>query len=151
MMDTSVNHTNQTAQQPQLRRLSETPYKVTDSDIDIRDRKVKDAAGEDIGRVSDLILRDTDGKVCFIEVTSGGVLGIGAKTFLVPSEAIESFDHYKVVLGHSQQHIVNGPAYDPELTKEPDWAAYYGYYGYTPYWSVGTPAPPFAVIPKRYV
>jgi hypothetical protein len=58
---------------------------------------VRDAHGEDLGKVDDLLVDAGEGKVRFIRVESGGVLGTGA----TPS------------------FIAEAPHYDPEIVEPP--------------------------------
>ena len=71
-----------------LVRLSDTELTVADPAADIRDRLVVDRYGEEIGEVDDLLIDDRDKRVRFLEVASGGLLGIGETKFLIPVEAI---------------------------------------------------------------
>lgn len=148
-MDTMVNSSAE--QKSRLVKINDTALTVANSDADVRDRRVLDSEGEEIGRVSDLLIDEQERRVRFLEVSSGGVLGVGAKKLMIPADAIVNIDEGHVYLGHSRQHVAGAPAYDPELIKDTDWGAYYGYYGYTPYWTMQTPAPPFPVVPKPYV
>jgi len=71
-----------------LRRLSDTELKVADPAEDIRDRKVVGRDGEDIGEVAGLLIDEHDRRVRFLEVASGGFLGLGQTKFLLPVDAI---------------------------------------------------------------
>jgi sporulation protein YlmC with PRC-barrel domain len=64
-------------------RLGDTDKKV-DSTEDVRGRKVMDRQGEEIGKVDDLMVDEREFKVRFLEVASGGVLGLGATKVLIP-------------------------------------------------------------------
>jgi sporulation protein YlmC with PRC-barrel domain len=149
MMDAVAAQT--AGQKARLQKLSETVLTVADPEADVRDHTVLDSEGNEIGHVSDLIIDEEERRVRFLEVSSGGFLGLGATKFLIPVEAIVNVDDHHVFLGHSRRHVADSPAYEPNLVKDPDWGAYYGYYGYTPYWTMQTPAPPFPVVPKPYV
>jgi hypothetical protein len=76
--------------------------------------------------------------VRFLEVASGGFLGIGEKTFLIPVDAITRIHEDHVHIDQRREHIAGSPAYDPAVApKEDFWETTYGYYGYTPYWAAG--------------
>jgi sporulation protein YlmC with PRC-barrel domain len=69
--------------------------------------------GEEIGKVDDLLVDQREKKVRFIEISSGGVLGIGDRKFLMPVDAITEIDDQKVTVGQNRQKITGAPPYDP--------------------------------------
>ena len=130
-----------------LRWLSDTELTMADPAEDIRDRKVVDRDSEELGAVYDLLIDDRDQRVHFLEVASGGFLGIGETRFLLPIEALTRIDDDTVYVNQTRQHIVGAPAYDPDLiytdTAESYYEDVYKYYGYLPYWSPGYTYPPY--------
>lgn len=125
-------------QTDRLVKLGDSDLTVADPREDIRDRKVIDRAGDDIGHVSALLIDDADKKVRFLEVAAGGFLGIGERTFLLPVDAIVRMDNERVFVDQTRERIVGSPAYDPSLAvDENDYEGMYGYYGYAPYWAPG--------------
>jgi len=104
---------------------------------DIRGRKVVDTKGEDVGDVDDLMIDDTEKKVRFLRVASGGFLGMGAQKFLIPVDAIKHIRDDKVVINHDREKIATSPAYDPDVVNERYYNDVYGYYGYRPFWGAG--------------
>jgi sporulation protein YlmC with PRC-barrel domain len=131
-----------------LMRLSDTELTVADSAEDIRDRRVVDRDGEELGEVDDLLIDERDKHVHFLEVASGGFLGIGQTKFLLPVEAITRISDDTVYVNQTRQHIAGAPAYDPDLIHEDVVAGrYYGdvyrHYGYPPYWGPGYIYPPY--------
>ena len=87
-----------------LIKLGDTDLTVASPDEDIRGRSVIDSAGKKIGEVSALIIDDTEARVRFMQVATGGFLGIGDKHFLIPVDAITSIDKdnvYIYVSGYS--------------------------------------------------
>jgi sporulation protein YlmC with PRC-barrel domain len=58
-----------------LVRLSDTELTVADPAADMRNRKVVDRDGEEIGEVDDLLIDAPEKRVRFLEVASGGFLG----------------------------------------------------------------------------
>ncbi|HEV2106861.1 MAG TPA: PRC-barrel domain-containing protein [Thermomicrobiales bacterium] len=130
-----------------LHKLSDSEMTVADPAEDVRGRDVKDRAGEDVGHVEDLLI-DDDAKVRYLRVASGGFLGIGEHTFLIPVDAITRIDNDHVHVDQTREHLSGTPAYDPDLTyDEGYYTNLYGYYGYAPYWSPGYryPGYPFYV------
>ena len=131
-----------------LVRLSDTELTVADPAEDIRDRDVVDRDGAELGSVADLFIDRSDKRVRFLEVTSGGFLGIGATKFLIPVEAITRISADTVYVNQTRQHIANAPAYDPDLIHEDVGEdSYYGdvyrHYGYPPYWGPGYTYPSY--------
>jgi len=120
-----------------LLKLSDTEMTLASAAEDIRGRKVVDAIGEDVGDVDDLMIDDTEKKVRFIRVASGGFLGIGAQKFLIPVDAIKQIKDDKVIVSHDRQTISRSPAYDPDVVDEHYYDNLYGHYGYSPFWGAG--------------
>jgi len=120
-----------------LKRLSDSDLAVADPAQDIRGREVQDSGGEKIGKVGDLFIDESERRVRFIEVESGGFLGIGASKLLVPVESVRSLTKSAVVVGHGRQHLAGAPQYDPTLLDEDFLRQTYSYYGYPPYWTSG--------------
>jgi len=135
-----------------LRRLSDTDFTVADPAADIRDRKVVDRDGEDIGKVKDLLIDDHDRRVRFLEVASGGFLGLGQTTFLLPVDAITRISADTVYVDQTRQHIAGAPPYDPDLMhrdvgERGYYEDVYRYYGYPPYWGAGYTYPSYPYYP----
>jgi sporulation protein YlmC with PRC-barrel domain len=124
-------------------KLGDTELTVADPAEDVRGRTVLDATGEEIGDVSAIMIDDLDKKVRFLQVGSGGMLGIGEKKFLIPVDAVTRVDDDHVHVDRSRQHVHGGPTYDPSMVRKEDYADVYGYYGYAPYWTAGYAYPPY--------
>jgi len=120
-----------------LIKLGDTDLTVASPDEDIRGRSVIDSAGKKIGEVSALMIDDTEAKVRFIQVATGGFLGIGDKHFLIPVDAITSIDKDTVHINQTGERVKGAPDYDPNLVTDDYWTNLYGYWGYSPYWNAG--------------
>ena len=59
---------------------------------DIVGMKVRNAAGQDLGKVEDLVIDTSTGRVRYAAVSFGGFLGVGDKLFAVPFSAFKT--HY---------------------------------------------------------
>ena len=127
-----------TAEGSTLVALGETDLTVADPGADVRGRKVLDADGEEIGKVDDLLVDDTEAKVRMLRVKHGGILGIGAEHFLVPVDAVSSVTEDAVHIDRERSRLTDIPGYDPEMAQN---AAYYddvyGWWGYPTFWSPG--------------
>ena len=142
----------QTKQTATLVRLSDTDFTVADAAEDIRDRKVIDRDGEELGEVDDLLIDEHEKRVHFLEVASGGFLGLGKTRFLIPVEAITRISDDTVYVNQTRQHIAGAPPYDPDLIhRDAGAGGYYGdvyrHYGYPPYWGPGYVYPPYPYYP----
>src|SRR3954465_5476176 len=101
-----------------LIRLGQTDLAVARPGEDIRGRKVVDSNGDAIGDIEELLIDDTEKRVRFIEVASGGFLGIGETRFLIPVDAVKKVEHDVIHVDRSRQDVMSAPHYDPELTNE---------------------------------
>ena len=108
--------------------LDDTDQVVAHPDEDIRGRTVLDANGQEIGQVDGLLIDEKDRHVRFLAVGSGGFLGFGKKTRLIPSHSVKSADEV-VRVDTTREDVASSPAYDPELTEKQDFTPFYNYYG----------------------
>jgi sporulation protein YlmC with PRC-barrel domain len=114
-----------------LVKLRDTEWTVADRAADIRGRRVLDPAGEEVGTVEDLLIDAGERQVRLLQVASGGFLGLGATTFLLPVEAITRISDETVQIDQRSVHDL------------------YGHYGYAPYWSAAGVYPPYPLEPPR--
>jgi sporulation protein YlmC with PRC-barrel domain len=127
-----------------LVRLSDSGRTVEDPAEDVRGRTVRDHNGEDLGMIEDLLVDTDAGKVRFLRVEHGGILGFGATPSFIPVDAVSRVTPDEVHLARSRDEIAGAPRYDPELVdQQPYYDSLYGHYGYLPYWGVGYVYPGF--------
>jgi CBS domain-containing protein len=126
-----------------LVRLSDTSLTLADRAEDIRGLKVLDVSGEELGTVNDLFIDEQEQKVRFLEVSSGGFLGLGATKFLLPVEAITRLSVDEVYINQSRERVAGAPRYDPTLVEERYVSDVYSHYGYLPYWGPDYHYPPY--------
>nr|WP_303715193.1 PRC-barrel domain-containing protein [Methanoculleus marisnigri] len=55
---------------------------------DILDKNVINPQGDDLGEISDMRVSFPEGKVQYLVLKYGGMLGVGAKRFAIPPEAV---------------------------------------------------------------
>ncbi|WP_309128191.1 PRC-barrel domain-containing protein [Microbacterium sp.] len=123
--------------------LQDTDRTVAEDD-DIRGRTVRDADGEDVGKVEGLLIDTTENKVRFLVVASGGFLGLGEHKSYIPVDAVTGVDDDEVRVDQSREHLAGAPGYDPELINDREYnESVLGYYGYTPFWAAGYVYPAF--------
>jgi len=128
-------------------RMSDSHLTFVDSAQDIRGRKVVDRNGEEIGSVEDLFVDPGEEKIRFLEVSSGGFLGLGETKFLIPVDAITSAQEDEVRIDQTRNHVAGAPQYAPELVDTRYLTDVYDYYGYAPYWGAGYVYPPYPYYP----
>jgi len=104
---------------------------------------VRNAAGEDLGKVSDLMIDILSGRVAYAVVSFGGVLGMGSKLFAVPWNVLRVDEDEKCfVMDVEKNRLENAPGFDkdnwPDMA-DPKWGTQvYDYYGTKPYWDEET-------------
>jgi sporulation protein YlmC with PRC-barrel domain len=105
--------------------------------------KVRNNKDEDLGKVEDIMLDLSEGKIAYAVISFGGFIGLGEKLFAVPWSALR-LDQIKkaFVLDVDKEALKNAPGFDKD--KWPDFAdATFGdriheHYKAKPYWN--TPA-----------
>jgi sporulation protein YlmC with PRC-barrel domain len=124
--------------QKSLVRLKDTDLTVPAED-DVRGVKVVDREGEQVGEVDALLVDEQDRRVRFLEVGSGGFLGIGEEKRLIPVDAVVRVDDDAVQVDLTRQAVAGSPVYDPDVVQDtPDYyEGLYGHYGYAPFWAPG--------------
>lgn len=125
-------------EESKLLKLSDSDLSLADGGADVRGRKVIDASGEEIGKVDDLLIDDSERKVRMLRVKHGGFLGIGADHFLVPVDAITSVTTDELHIDRDRSRLEDVPVYDPNVEHQPsEFEDVYGWWGYPTYWSPG--------------
>jgi uncharacterized protein YrrD len=120
-----------------LVRLSDIDETVADPKSDIRGRRVFDANNQQLGKIDALFLDDTERKVRFFEVESGGFLGLGEAKSLIPVDAITKITPDEVHINQSSKIVAGAPRYDPALVEQSHvYENTYGYYGMMPFWGM---------------
>jgi sporulation protein YlmC with PRC-barrel domain len=74
--------------QPTLVKLSDSKFRLEDPALDIRGLGVFNPNGKQMGNVEDLYIDPEERKVRFLDVATGGFMGLGEKRFLIPVEAV---------------------------------------------------------------
>ncbi len=132
-----------------LTKLKDSGHTVAHPDEDVRGRTVKDKAGDDLGKVDDLLIDTADRKVRFLVVEAGGFLGIGETESFIPVDAITQITPDEVKIDQSRDRVAGAPRYDPNLAVEENdyYESLYSYYGFTPFWGAGYVYPGFPYYP----
>ena len=100
---------------------------------------VKNAAGEDLGKIEDLMIDLDTGRVAYAVLSFGGFLKMGNKLFAVPWEALKVDTANKQFLMIVDKKVLeNAPGFDkdnwPDMADPTFGARIYKHYGYKPYW-----------------
>ncbi|NLD71633.1 MAG: PRC-barrel domain containing protein [Chloroflexi bacterium] len=101
--------------------------------------KVRNPAGEDLGRIEELMLDLQEGRIAYAVLSFGGVLGLGDKLFAIPWPALSLRpDEHAFVLNVDKDTLKNAPGFDKDHWPDADdldWLAQvYRHYGHDPYW-----------------
>ena len=120
---------------PGLVRLNDSELVLEDRAQDVRGMDVYDRDGEQIGTVDDLYADTQERKVRFLDVSAGGVLGLGQKRFLVPVEAVGGVrEDGVVVVDQGRGKVAGSPPFDTRVVPQPSYQReVYAYYGYPPF------------------
>ncbi len=104
----------------------------------IKGDKVVNAAGENLGKIEELMIDLQDGRVAYAALSFGGFLGLGNKLFAIPWQALQMKLHdHAILLDIPKDVLKKAEGFDkdhwPVTTLE--WlSVMYSYYGYQPYW-----------------
>ena len=101
--------------------------------------RVVDDAGNDVGDVADLMLDCETGRVVYLVVQVGAVLGIGGQHFALPWAVVAEVDDSGVRLRVGSERVQSAPpvelAFWPGMASDARWArAVHEHFGATPYW-----------------
>ena len=76
---------------------------------------VKNAAGENLGKIEDLMIDVNGSEVNYAVLSFGGFMGIGDKLFAVPLKAMQLDTENKCfVLNESKERLENAPGFDKD-------------------------------------
>lgn len=124
--------------------------KITKSDPDRKYRRVlsastlagdtvKNSAGDDLGKVDQLMIDIPTGRIAYAVLSFGGFMRMGNKLFAVPWEALKVDEDRKCfILDVEKSRLENAPGFDkdnwPDMADRTWGSQIYSYYGRTPYW-----------------
>lgn len=83
-------------------------------------KDVRNAQGEDLGDIKDVILDLANGRVHYVVLSFGGFLGLGDKLFAYPIRSFKpAADKDELVLTVDKEKLKNAPGFD--ANRYPDW------------------------------
>lgn len=102
--------------------------------------RVVNLEGDDIGRIEELMIDVTTGRVAYAVLSFGGFLGVGAKLFALPWSALTVDEaNQRFVVNVTHQMLEKTPGFDkdhwPDLNDLDYAAGVYRSWGSTPYWT----------------
>ncbi len=101
--------------------------------------RVRNSAGEDLGKIEELMIDIPSGRIAYAVLSFGGFLGMGNKLFAVPWESLTVDEaNHEIVMNVDKQTLENAPGFDkdnwPDMA-DPNWGnQVYSHYGKKPYW-----------------
>ena len=100
---------------------------------------VKNAAGEDLGKIEDLMIDLHSGRIAYAVLSFGGFLKMGNKLFAIPWEALKVDSINKVFILHvDKSQLENATGFDkdkwPNMADPTFGSTLYRHYGFQPYW-----------------
>jgi sporulation protein YlmC with PRC-barrel domain len=115
------------------------PYRRVLSASTLNGDKVVNTAGEDLGKIDEIMIDTPTGRVAYAVLSFGGFLGLGDKLFAIPWDQLSLDEERKCfVLGVDRQTLENAPGFDkdnwPDMADENWNSQVYKYYGSDPYW-----------------
>ncbi|WP_207764817.1 PRC-barrel domain-containing protein [Hyphococcus luteus] len=82
---------------------------------------VKNAKGEDLGKIEDLMIDTNDGAIQYAVLSFGGIMGLGEKLFAVPFGRLKVDTENKcMILDADKQRLKDAPGFDKD--KWPDFS-----------------------------
>jgi len=103
--------------------------------------RVRNAAGEDLGSIEEIMLDPESGRIAYAVLSFGGFLGIGDKLFAVPWSALRvDRGEHQFVLDIDRATLEKAPGFDkdtwPDMADPTFGRDLHQHYGQTPYWEL---------------
>ncbi len=116
-----------------LVNLNDTDLHLEEPWQDLRGLDVYDSNDEQIGSVEDVYVDRELREARLLDVSAGGVLGIGKKHFLVPVEEVKrDLEGERLTVEHPKEKVMESPEFDPDDGPKLDLQrAVYAYYGHS--------------------
>jgi hypothetical protein len=100
--------------------------------------ELRDARGEVLGTVSDVLLDLACGRIAYLLLATGGFVGLGERYLTVPWTAVGRDQHGGLVLERPRAAFETGPAFEREQLPwmpTPGWHRFvHAHYRSPPYW-----------------
>src|SRR5512147_425507 len=101
--------------------------------------QVRNSAGEDLGKIEEIMLDVPTGRVAYAVLSFGGFLGMGNKLFAVPWEALTLDEKEKeFILNVDKQPLESAPGFDkdnwPDMADPKRGSQIFSHYAYRASW-----------------
>ncbi len=101
---------------------------------------VVDRNGKDAGKVESIMLDVATGRVAYVVLSFGGILGMGGKLFALPWSALQVDEANKrFIVNLTKEQLEVAPGFDkdnwPDFSDESYATNIYRHYNATPYWN----------------
>jgi len=89
--------------------------------------RVRNPAGEDLGKIEELMIDLPSGRLAYAVISFGGFLGIGGKLFAVPWQAVTWNERRQEFVMHvDRRDLESAPGFDPSRwpdMADPSWSS----------------------------
>lgn len=101
---------------------------------------VRNSAGEDLGKINELMIDVPSGRVAYAVLSFGGFLGMGDRLFAIPWSVLKLDEDQKCfILDVNKSVLEQAPGFDkdnwPDMSDTSWGAEVFTYYHARPYWS----------------
>lgn len=105
----------------------------------LEDDDVVNLAGEDLGKIKEIMIDVPRGRVAYAVLSSGGFLGIGDRLFAIPWGALKlDVERKCFILDVDAERLKNAPGFDkdhwPNFSDRSWGSQVHSHYGVRPYW-----------------
>lgn len=115
------------------------PHKIVKASKEVVGVEVKNNDKETLGEIKEVMVDKESGRVAYIVLETGGLLGLGHKLFALPWNSI-SYDKGDAcfLLNVDKEKIKNAPGFNddqwPDMADREFGLAIFKHYGTKPYW-----------------
>jgi sporulation protein YlmC with PRC-barrel domain len=114
-------------------------YRRTLSSSSLTGDAVVDLAGNDLGRIEDLMIDVVTGRVAYAVLSFGGVLGFGGKLFAMPWSTLSVDEtNRRMICSVARAQLEHAPGFDkdhwPDMSDPVYGLEIHEHYGVRPYW-----------------
>jgi sporulation protein YlmC with PRC-barrel domain len=101
--------------------------------------RVRNPAGEDLGKIEEIMIDIPTGRVAYAVLSFGGFLGMGDKLFAIPWEALTLDEReHQFVLNVGRKQLENAPGFNkdnwPDMADRTWGTEVHSFYNQRPYW-----------------
>ena len=101
--------------------------------------RVRNRAGEDLGKVEQIMIDISSGRVAYVVLSFGGFVGIGDELFAVPWDAMRLDEgEHEFILDVDRKTLENAPGFNkdawPDMADPAFATTVHQHYGKAPYW-----------------